>query len=142
MKNILVLSCFVLFAIGCDSDGELAQMEVGSGAIASESELKYSGTFYATDRIEVSGDARIYKSGDKYQLSLDEFSVSSGPDLKVYLSTSASPSEFINLGALETGTQQLYDIPPGVDFSLYSHVLIHCQQYNHLYAVAPLEENR
>jgi hypothetical protein len=68
---------------------------------------------------------------------LESFSISDGPDLKVYLSKSDSPTEFINLGDLIPST--VYPIPAEVDFSDYSFVLIHCQQYDHLYAIAALQ---
>lgn len=141
MKNQLLLFLLVLLCFSCESEGELTRTELGSVPVTPESVLRYSGAFEPTSGINVSGFARIYQDGEQCKVSLESFSISSGPDLKVYLSTSEIPDVFINLGALGNGMSQTYAIPDGVDFSIYNHVLIHCQQYNHLYAIAPLEPN-
>jgi hypothetical protein len=72
-------------------------------------------------------------------LKLENFSTSNGPDLKVYLSTAASPSDYISLGDLKsTNGNQVYVITGSPDFSAYRFVLIHCERYNHLYGSAEL----
>lgn len=139
MKNFVILFSLTLLCLSCESEGEFTRTEVGSVPVTAESVLKYSGTFLPTAGIAVMGTANIYKDGNTYKVSLEGFSISSGPDLKVYLSSSGSPDLFINLGALGNGMVQTYLIPDGVDFSVYNHVLIHCQQYSHLYAIASLE---
>ena len=141
MKNHFLLFFVGLLCFSCESEGELTKTEVGSIPVNPESVLRYSGLFMPTSGINVSGFANIYQDGNQYKVSLEGFSISSGPDLKVYLSTSAQPAEFINLGALGTGMLQTYAVPDGVDFSIYNHVLIHCQQYSHLYAIASLQPN-
>ncbi|MBI2272672.1 MAG: DM13 domain-containing protein [Bacteroidetes bacterium] len=100
----------------------------------------YRGVFTATSGISISGQAKISLDSGRHLLLLDSFSVSSGPDLKVYLAKEYPPANFVNLGALQrnSGTQ-LYPIPAGVDFSAYRYVLIHCQQYNHLFGYATLQ---
>jgi len=57
----------------------------------------------------------------------------------VYLSKSNTPTDFVNLGNLNPAT--VYSIPQSVDLKEYKFVLIHCQQYNHLFAVAELAKN-
>lgn len=100
--------------------------------------LLYKGIFEPTPAIEVSGNASIYKKMAQRYVSLDDFSISEGPDLKVYLSTSNTPETFINLGDLTSAT--IYTIPENIDLNVYTYVLIHCETYNHLYAIALLEE--
>ena len=57
----------------------------------------------------VTGRARIYKTGGNYELALENFSSSNGPDLKVYLSKEKQPVNFVNLGSLKsTAGNQLY----------------------------------
>lgn len=136
MKYLLLYTVCLLILFSCSKD-----KTAGLPLLANNSgELKYKGMFRPTQWIMVSGEARIYTMGGDSFLQLDSFSVSSGPDLKVYLSKKDIPFEFINLGALKTnnGTQR-YKVPSGTDFSLYSYVLIHCQQYNHLFAIAELK---
>lgn len=100
----------------------------------------YRGVFTAAPGISISGQAKISLDSGRHLLLLDSFSVSSGPDLKVYLAKEYPPANYINLGALQrnSGTQ-LYPIPTGVDFAAYRYVLIHCQQYNHLFGYATLQ---
>ncbi len=87
-----------------------------------------------------SGEARIYKKGSTYQLGLEMFMASNGPDLKVYLSKEVQPITFVNLGSLKSVSgNQLYIIPVNVDFTQYKYALIHCQQYNHLFGSAELK---
>lgn len=84
------------------------------------------------------GGATIYKNGTQRNVTLTNFSISEGPDLKVYLSTSNTPETFISLGDLTSAT--IYTIPENIDLNVYTYVLIHCETYNHLYAIALLEE--
>ena len=88
----------------------------------------------------VTGTAKIYKTGDKYELALENFSSSNGPDLKVYLSKEKQQVNFVNLGSLKsTAGHQLYAIPGSVNVKDYTYALIHCQQYNHLFGFAQLK---
>ena len=82
------------------------------------------------------GKAKIYSQSNGRVIALENFSISAGPDLKVYLSKSAMPNEFVNLGSLASNT--IFNIPSTVNISEYKFVLIHCQQYNHLFATALL----
>jgi hypothetical protein len=87
----------------------------------------------------VGGSAKIYKTGNKYELALENFSSSNGPDLKVYLSKEKQPVNFVNLGSLKsTAGNQLYPIPASINVKDYDFALIHCRQYNHLFGFASL----
>jgi hypothetical protein len=138
MKKFLLLPLFVLL-FGCEEQGELTKDALRDNTITSGSVLRYRGAFAPTSGISVAGETKIFQNGNQFQLQLDGFSISNGPDLKVYLSKAATPTEFINLGNLTAAT--VYAIPTQVDFSQYKYVLIHCQQYNHLFAVAQLLPN-
>ena len=138
MKKLFIVIPILFLILSCQVEGELTK-SVGDNEIASNAILKYYGTFEPTGGINVSGEAKIYLEGSQYKVKLDNFSISDGPDLKVYLSKSSSPSEFVNLGNLTS--QTVYPIPQSVNVADYSHVLIHCQQYNHLYAIAELIQN-
>jgi hypothetical protein len=138
MKKLVLLPLFLLL-FSCEEQGELTKNGLRENTITSGSVLRYRGIFAPTSGITVAGEAKIFQNGNQFQLQLDGFSISDGPDLKVYLSKAATPSEFINLGNLTSAT--VYGIPTQVDFSQYQFVLIHCQQYNHLFAVAQLFPN-
>jgi len=124
----------------CEVQGDLTQDVIQEVPIPKDiSTLKYSGSFIPTSGINVNGQAKIYLDNNQYKLELQNFSISNGPDLKVYLSKSNTPTEFVNLGNLISST--VYLIPQSVVLSEYKYVLIHCQQYNHLFAVAELVVN-
>lgn len=131
-------SIFFLIVVSCQKEGILTQQrEITS--LSPYAQLKYTGLFEPTSGITVSGSAKIYWDQNRHTVSLEGFSISDGPDLKVYLSKSDAPTQFVNLGNLTH--QTVYPIPVGVQIEEYSHVLIHCQQYNHLFAIAELQQN-
>jgi Electron transfer DM13 len=133
MKKIIVITVLLLFA-SCQED-EVSTDDL----VESTAELKYNGSFVPTSGITVSGEAKIYLENSEYKVQLENFSITGGPDLKVYLSKSDLPYDFVNLGSLST--QTVYPIPTSVTVSEYTHVLIHCQEYNHLFAIATLTQN-
>ena len=134
MKYLLIF--FIVFAASCSKD------KTGNHASSSSivnGTVKLTGSFMPTSGISVQGNAKIISGGNAFAVLLDSFAVTAGPDLKVYLSKKDTPFEFINLGPLKanSGNQQ-YAVPAGVDFSIYKYALIHCQQYDHLFAIATL----
>ncbi len=139
MKTKFFLLPIFLLLFSCEEQGDLTKDGLRDTSVTESAVLKYRGLFTPTSGITVSGEAKIYLEGNNYKLQLDNFTISDGPDLKVYLSKSDTPNEFINLGNLTSAT--VYAIPTQVDFSQYKYVLIHCQQYNHLFAVATLIQN-
>lgn len=121
----LVLVSFVLWS--CEEQGEFTRDGFNSASIAPNSLVRYNGTFVPTSGISVTGGVKIYSDNGQWKLQLENFSITEGPDLKVYLSKTASPDDFVNLGNLTSAT--IYNIPTQVDFTVYKYVLIHCQQY-------------
>lgn len=139
MKNILLILVFLTLFVSCEQVGDLTKDGVNANSVSQGSLLSYHGNFTGTSGITVSGGSKIYLDGNQYKLELENFSISSGPDLKVYLSKTNLPNDFVSLGNLTS--QTIYAIPQTVNISDYKYVLIHCQQYNHLFAVANLIQN-
>lgn len=137
MKKIILLPLLLLFA-ACQEEGPLTR-DKETILVTPAAVLKYYGVFEPTSGISVMGEAKIYQEDTQYKVQLDHFAISEGPDLKVYLSKAATPTDYVTLGNLTS--QSVYAIPQSVNISEYSHVLIHCQQYNHLFAVAELIQN-
>jgi Electron transfer DM13 len=135
MKRLFVVS-ITLLLLSCEKQGELTKDGFNVTTVSQSSILKYKATFAPTSGITASGEANLFLENGQYKLELKNFSITEGPDLKVYLSKSNTPTEFVNLGNLSSAT--VYSIPQSVDFFQYKYVLIHCQQYNHLFAVAQL----
>jgi hypothetical protein len=78
-------------------------------------------------------------------LTLTDFEVDNGPDLRVYLVAGPARSEseveeFEDIGALKgnKGDQQ-YELSDGVDLDRYSTVVIWCRAFSVAFARAPLE---
>lgn len=151
MKSFLILPVLCLL-FSCEVEGELTKSNVESvivtppntppntsNPVPETAVLQYSGIFSPTSGISVSGGVEIYSENNEYRLRLSGFDISSGPDLKIYLSKSASPNDFVTLGNLTSA--RIYSVPQGVSVASYTHVLIHCQQYNHLFAIAQLTKN-
>ncbi|MBC7904696.1 MAG: DM13 domain-containing protein [Gemmatimonadaceae bacterium] len=79
---------------------------------------------------QANGEAMIYNDNGKLQLFISKFSSNNGPDLRVYLSTDQSASNFINLGKLKSVSgDQLYDIPGNPNLAVHKFVVIWCAQY-------------
>ena len=135
MKKIVIIVTFFAF-ISCEKEGILTSTKSQSGVISSTATITTVGTFNPTSGIAVTGNAKVFLDSGVSKLQLENFSISSGPDLKVYLSTTTSPTTFVNLGNLNPNT--IYTIPASVNLNVYKYVLIHCQQYNHLFAIAQL----
>jgi hypothetical protein len=139
MKTKLLFLPFFLLLLSCEVEGDLTQDKTPVIINQPDSSLKYQGLFAPTSGINGSGTVKIYLENNQYKLSLENYTISSGPDLKVYLSKSNTPTHFVNLGNLNSAT--VYSIPQSVDLMEYKFALIHCQQYNHLFAVAELIKN-
>ena len=139
MRRIIKLFAMLamLFLIACkkETTSTIAVNETPSVTAMGIDSGYFSNGPYGT----VTGTAKIYKTGTKYDLALENFSSSNGPDLKVYLSKEKQPVNFVNLGSLKsTAGNQLYAIPTSVNVINYKYALIHCQQYNHLFGFAQL----
>jgi hypothetical protein len=137
MKKLFSL-LFLVLLFSCEKEGELTK-NANNTVISPNAVLLYHGDFVATSGINVTGKAKIFHDNNQNKLELSEFSISEGPDLKVYLSKSNSPNEFVTIGNLTSG--RVYTIPSQINLEEYSHVLIHCQEYNHLFAIAELIKN-
>lgn len=137
MKKILLFLMFLSF-FSCEKEGVLTQGDSNSVSISNTAILRYSGDFYPTSGISVEGKVHVFQEVSGFKLQLENITVSDGPDLKVYLSKSDTPNQFVSLGNFKGNGTSVYAIPSSVHVADYSHVLIHCQQFNHLFAIAPL----
>jgi len=138
MKHLLFAAFMAVGILSCSKDKTVS----GNNALPgiANATVKLNGMFTPTTGITVKGEARMVSDGTALALLLYNFQVSAGPDLKVYLSKKDSPFEFINLGPLQSNSgNQVYEVPAGTNLAVHKYVLIHCQQYNHLFAIAELK---
>lgn len=141
MKKIFVVATILFSGVIIFSSCKKASTKTINETLTTDTSaiLKYEGTFTSGPYGTVSGLARVYLKNNLYTVALENFSSSNGPDLKVYISKERIPVNFIKLNNLRsTNGNQLYDVPGLPDFTEYKYVLIHCEQYNHLFGSAEL----
>ena len=95
------------------------------------------------------GTATIYLLPDgTHVLRLESFKTSNGPDLHVVLTPHADPTNrtevkedgYIDLAKLKGNIgNQNYPLPAGTDPANFNAVVIYCNPFNVIFAVAPLE---
>lgn len=150
MKKLIALA-FVVMAVACKKDlspttpvndnpgGGMDSM----GMMMSNDTpvVLLTGTFIKGPYGTTSGTAKVIKdSAGVHRLYLENFMVSNGPDLKVYLSNDLNAGKYLRLGSLKsTKGNQLYDIPGMPDYNLYKYALIWCESFAHLFGSAELK---
>ncbi|NND64523.1 MAG: DM13 domain-containing protein [Gammaproteobacteria bacterium] len=110
-----------------------------------------SGQFVDADRIHKgSGEATIYQLADQsHLLRFEDFRVTNGPALVVYLTKHPSPTSaadvkegYFDLGKLKGNVgNQNYAIPAEVNLSDYNSVVIWCELFDVLFSPAALATN-
>ena len=109
-------------------------------------DIKKQGSFIKIDSIHKGeGQAKFVKSDNEYSLLLENFKVTSGPDLYVYLSKDTSIDskdklgEFKSLGQLKGNSgNQVYKISEQ-DIKDYNSVVIWCKRFSALFTSASLK---
>lgn len=130
------------------------QMEVAAAADPVEAEEPMpgeepqavsSGTFVGADDFhQGEGSATIYAVDGGHVLRLEDFSVTNGPDLHVYLAPLVDGVPQVNGDAVDLGSlkgnigNQNYDIPDSVDVAGEWGVVIWCQPFSVTFATAAL----
>lgn len=100
----------------------------------------------ADDFHQGSGTATIYELEDgSHALRLEDFEVTNGPDLHVYLVPDSDPlttgniDGYVNLGSLKGNLgDQNYDIPADADPTAFGSVVIYCEPFHVLFSAAGL----
>jgi len=139
MQARIVLVAVIVF-ISLFSSCSKTSTETLDETVSMEAQAGALGSFAGVGAEKVTGSAQVFRTNNQNMLKLENFSASNGPDLKVYLSKAATPTEFISLGDLKsTNGNQVYEVKGNPDFKLYKFVLIHCERFNHLFGVAELK---
>lgn len=136
MRILLLFFGFLVFTSCKKEASEIPLSEMS----ASAAQLVQSGTFQNGPYGRVSGQGQVWKTAaDQYEIVLDNFQTTNGPDLFVYLSKEPMPVNFIEAGKLKsTNGRQIYPISGTPDFTQYKYIVIHCKAFNHLFGFAPL----
>lgn len=110
--------------------------------IAPDSQLtpKFSklGTFQGLKGHEAKGKAEVITVGDISFLRFEDFEVTNGPDLHVYMTKNGDVDSGIDLGKLK-GNKGNQNYPLGeIDTDVYNIVVIYCQPFHVYFASAKL----
>lgn len=78
-----------------------------------------------------SGKATVlYLEDETAVLRFENFRVTNGPDLYVYLATDKNASNYVELGKLKANSgNQNYELPADIDLSKYNNVIIWCKAF-------------
>ena len=138
MKIFVLSSVIIMLLVSCKK--ELTSTVPGMDMVDTVgANIRFNGIFMNGPYGSVSGNVKIYQANSQYSLALLNMSISNGPDLHVYISKEMQPINFIDLGRLKsTSGNQVYSLSSLPDFAAYKFVLIHCQQYNHLFGSASI----
>ena len=98
MRKILFFQIIVLL-LSCEKQGDFSKNS-SNETISTNALLLSHGDFVPTSGIICTGKSKIYRDNNQVKLELSEFSISQGPDLKVYLSKTSLPEEFVTLGII------------------------------------------
>jgi hypothetical protein len=76
----------------------------------------------------------------KQFIRFENFKVTNGPDLFVYLATDKNATDFVDIGRLKANNgNQNYEVPEGTDLTKYDTVLIWCKAFSVLFGSADLK---
>ncbi len=88
-----------------------------------------------------SGIAKIITQDSKKLLVFENFRTDPGPDLRVYLATSTSPTDFIEIGTLKASSGNFsYELNSNINIEQRNYVLIWCKRFSVLFGNAKLEK--
>jgi hypothetical protein len=138
-KNIFVvlISATLLFA-ACVKE-ETPKVTHDAFVPTNSDSLIRSGSFMSNDH-PTSGTVEVYTNGTEQTISFKNFKGDNGPDLRVYISTSLSDNDFIELGELAAVSGDFsYKTQSATDLNKYRNVLIWCQDFSVLFGHAVLQ---
>lgn len=120
----------------------LFALVVLSFSVSFAQENMLSGSFVGADNFHqgAGGFELSEVEGQRILTLADDFSVTRGPDLFVWLVKGDNTKEFVNLGRLQNraGTQQ-YEIPTDVNLDDFDRVIIWCRAFSVLFATAEFD---
>ncbi len=88
---------------------------------------------------QASGKAELVLVGDAMYLRFEDFQVTNGPDLRVYITKDGNVKDGIHLEKLKGSTgNQNYELPDTIDTDIYNTVVIYCQPFGVYFGDAKL----
>jgi hypothetical protein len=138
MKIKLAFLLFLVFVVsGCKDDIE----EMIDETLITDGTVLFEGSLTGSGNYNVRGIVTIIEKNGQKSIQFENFSSSSGPDLKVFISNEIRPTNGIGLGALKALSGNFsYPLPTTFDFDTTGpFVLIYCEQFTVLFGSTRLE---
>jgi hypothetical protein len=139
--GMIALGFMAIFMLGTFStiqsqmvEGQYGQQQNPVSALSGE----FVGAGDGTHNAEGVAKEISTEDGRKF-IRFENFKVTNGPDLYVYLATDQSASDFVDIGKLKANNgNQNYEIPDGTDLAKYKTVVIWCKAFSVLFGSAEL----
>ena len=112
--------------------------EVESDSPESSVEVLKTGSFDGLAGHFADGTAKIIKVGDLTYLRFENFEVTNGPDLRVYLTSEGDVKNGIHIEKLKGSKGDQNYLLENIDFQIYDTVLIYCQPFGVYFGEAQL----
>lgn len=138
MKNIILAASLIVL-------GALLSIQTQAAELASG---RLEGAFSSWGKSSLQGDWKIVEDGGTQYIELDDnFNAKKGPDVKIFLSPTASGqvtgdnavngSLFVEQISDFDGSARIA-IPAGTDISQFQSLIFHCEAYSKLWGSSPL----
>jgi hypothetical protein len=137
MKNVLFLLLLIVVSTSCKKD-DIAKT-LSETYDASQATLLASSSF-SNGSHTTSGTVKFYSKNGINSLVFEDFSTESGPDLRVYLSTSLGNDDYKEAGKLKAISGSFYyNIDTAIHIDAYKNVLIWCEDFSVLFGKSRLQ---
>ncbi len=88
---------------------------------------------------DVEGKALLIEKDGEKIIRFEDFMTINGPDLHIRLSSDLGGNDYIDLGKIKaTKGNANYELPAGVDITIYNNVLVWCEPFSVLFSYARL----
>jgi len=112
--------------------------EMESDSPESSVEILKTGSFEGLAGHYADGTAKIIKVGDLTYLRFENFEVTNGPDLRVYLTTEGDIKNGLHLEKLKGSKGDQNYLLENIDLQMYDTVVIYCQPFGAYFGEAQL----
>lgn len=134
---MLLLLLLIVGNTSCKKD-DIAK-EVSETYDSSQATLLASSSF-SNGSHTTSGNVKFYSKNGVNSLVFENFSTESGPDLRVYLSTSLGNNDYREAGKLKAISGNFYyNIDTAIHIDVYKNVLIWCEDFSVLFGKSQLQ---
>lgn len=126
-----------------DEKGMIMEMAAGAPSEVSEGmdgaiEVVSSGAFEGLYGHSAAGTAQVIRVGDQSYLRFEDFAVTNGPDLKVYLTPTGEVGDGKLLADLKGSRGSQNYLLSDEDLEIASYVVIYCQPFHVYFASAQM----